>query len=100
MILRGPFGRRRRVLLVLLLLVLAVLGWASYVGMAITRGVAPREMDWNGDGTVSRTELAQAFYAVKVEDRQDGNRHCRTFLWASSGKQIRVDCRTEFKPVP
>ena len=55
-------------------------------------------MDWNGDGTVSRDEIIESFYAVAVNDSRDGNRHCRTFVWRSTGEQIRVDCRTEFKP--
>ncbi|MCD7098652.1 EF-hand domain-containing protein [Stenotrophomonas sp. MMGLT7] len=96
MILRGPLSGRRRVLLVILLLVLAWLAYAWFAGMAITRGVEMRDMDWDGDGTVSRTELAQAFYAVVVEESQQGSRHCRTFKWRRSGEQIRVDCRTVF----
>lgn len=98
MILRDPFTARRKLLLGVLLLVLAALAWAGYAGMAITRGVEMKDMDWDGDGIVSRRELAQAFYAVKVKEQQDGNRHCRRFLWAASGEEIRVDCRTELKP--
>ena len=45
-------------------------------------------MDWNGDGTVSRDEIIESFYAVAVNDSQDGNRHCRTFVWRSTGEQI------------
>ncbi|KAF1055271.1 MAG: hypothetical protein GAK43_00064 [Stenotrophomonas maltophilia] len=97
MILRGKFTRRRKALLVLVLIVLAWLGYAWYAGIAITQGIEQKDMDWNGDGTVTRDEILQSFYAVGVSDAQEGNRHCRTFSWRSSGEQIRVDCRTEFK---
>lgn len=97
MILRGGFTRRRKALLVIVLVVLAWLGYAWSSGIAITRGLESRDMDWDGDGTVSRSEVLQAFHAVVVEDTQEGNRHCRTFSWRRSGEQIRVDCRTVFK---
>ncbi|WP_329836986.1 EF-hand domain-containing protein [Stenotrophomonas geniculata] len=97
MILRGKFSPRRKALLVLVLIVLAWLGYAWYANIAITRGIEQKDMDWNGDGTVSRDEIIESFYAVAVNDSQDGNRHCRTFVWRSTGEQIRVDCRTEFK---
>lgn len=96
MILRGRFTRRRKALLVMVLVVLAWLGYAWYAGIAITQGIEQKDMDWNGDGTVSRSEVLQAFHAVGVSESQDGNRHCRTFLWRSTGEQIRVDCRTVF----
>lgn len=97
MILRGRFTPRRRALLVLVLLALGWLGWAWYAGIAITRGVEKEQMDWNGDGQVSRDEFFQAFYAVKVADTQEGNRHCRSFAWRSTGEEFRRDCRTVFK---
>ncbi|MFP3822333.1 hypothetical protein SB658_26940, partial [Bacillus sp. SIMBA_008] len=65
-------------------------------GMAITQGVEFKDMDWNGDGTATRAEIAQSFYAVAVKTTVDGNRRCSTFYWRGSGEQIRVDCRTEF----
>ncbi|HEL3780457.1 MULTISPECIES: EF-hand domain-containing protein [Stenotrophomonas] len=98
MILRGKFSPRRKALLALVLIVLAWLGYAWYANIAITRGIEQKDMDWNGDGTVSRDEIIESFYAVAVNDSQDGNRHCRTFVWRSTGEQIRVDCRTEFTP--
>ena len=100
MILRGRFTARRRGLAVVMLLVLGWLGYAWYAGLAITQGVEMREMDWNADGQVDRGEIAQAFYAVAIKKTVDGNRHCNEFYWRSSGEQIRVDCRTEFKPAP
>jgi len=97
MILRGRFTRRRKALLVLVLIVLAWLGYAWFAGIAITRGIEQKDMDWNGDGTVTRDEILQAFHAVGVTDSKEGNRECRTFAWRRSGEQIRVDCRTVFK---
>ncbi len=96
MILRGRFTARRKALAVIMLLILGWLGYAWYAGLAITQGVETRDMDWNGDGTVSRAEMAQAFYAVAVKKDVDGNRHCSTFYWRSTGEQIRVECRTVF----
>jgi len=96
MILKGRFSPRRKALLALVLLALAWLGWGWYSGVAITQGVEKEQMDWNGDGQVSREEFLQAFYAVKVVDSVDGNRHCRSFMWRSSGQEFRRDCRTVF----
>lgn len=96
MILKGRFSPRRKALLALVLLALAWLGWGWYSGVAITQGVEKEQMDWNGDGQVSRDEFLQAFYAVSVKDSVEGNRHCRSFIWRSSGEEFRRDCRTVF----
>jgi len=96
MILRGRFTPRRKVLLGVVVLILAWLAWAGWAGMAITQGVEFKDMDWNGDGTATRDEIAQSFYAVAVKTTVDGHRKCSTFYWRGSGEQIRVDCRTEF----
>ncbi|MFC6839062.1 EF-hand domain-containing protein [Xanthomonas theicola] len=98
MILSGRFSRRRKVLLAVVILVLAWVGYAWHAGIAITQGIEQRDMDWNGDGQVSGGEIAQAFYAVGVTRTQDGPRQCSTFYWRDSGAQIRVDCRTTFAP--
>lgn len=98
MILRGRFTRRRKALLVLLVIVLGWLAYAGWAGIAITKGVEQKDMDWNSDGTVSRQEILQAFYAVAATDTKEGNRECRTFVWRRTGEQIRVDCRTVFSP--
>lgn len=97
MILRGKFTRRRKALLVLVLIVLAWLGYAWFADIAITQGIEQKDMDWNADGTVTRDEIIQAFHAVGVTTTKEGNRECRTFLWRKSGEQIRVDCRTVFQ---
>ncbi|MBT2766198.1 EF-hand domain-containing protein [Stenotrophomonas sp. ISL-67] len=96
MILRGQFTRRRKALLILVLVVLSWLGYAWYAGIAITQGLEQQDMDWNGDGTVSRSEVLQSFYAVGVTTTEEGNRHCKAFYWRGSGEQIRMDCRTVF----
>ena len=98
MILRGRFTRRRKALLVLIVVVLGWLAYAGWAGIAITKGVEQKDMDWNGDGTVTRAEILQAFHAVGASDTKQGNRECRTFVWRSTGEQIRVDCRTVFSP--
>jgi len=97
MILRGRFTRRRKALLVLMLVVLGWLAYAGWAGIAITKGIEQKDMDWNADGTVTTAEIIQSFHAVGVTDTKDGNRECRTFSWRRNGEQIRVDCRTVFK---
>ncbi|AKC78952.1 MULTISPECIES: hypothetical protein [Xanthomonas] len=96
MILRGRFTTRRKILLGVIVLILAWLAYAWSVGMAITQGVEFKDMDWNNDGTASRDEIAQSFYAVAVKKTVEGKRHCDLFYWRSTGEQIRVDCRTVF----
>ncbi|MCC8618124.1 EF-hand domain-containing protein [Xanthomonas vesicatoria] len=96
MILRGRFTTRRKILLGVIVLILAWLAYAWSVGMAITQGVEFKDMDWNGDGTASRDEIAQSFYAVAVKMTVEGKRHCDLFYWRKNDAQIRVDCRTVF----
>ncbi|MCW0385896.1 hypothetical protein NB717_000464 [Xanthomonas sacchari] len=100
MILSGRFSRRRKVLLAIVAVLLAWVGYAWYTGIAITQGIEERDMDWNGDGQVTRDEIWQSFYAVGVSRTQNGPRECSTFYWRSTGAQIRVDCRTTFKAAP
>ena len=100
MLLRGRLTPRRKLLLVVLAAFLLAAGWAGWAGMAVTRGVETRDMDWNEDGTVTRAEIAQAFYAVTATRERDGARECTTFRWYRSGEAIRVDCRTVFGPAP
>ncbi|AKC87619.1 hypothetical protein [Pseudoxanthomonas suwonensis] len=96
MLLKGKLTPRRKLLLGILAALLLAIGWASWAGMAATRGIETREMDWNQDGTVSRGEIAQAFYAVAATRTREGARECTTFRWYRSGEVIRVDCRTVF----
>ncbi|HET6397397.1 MAG TPA: hypothetical protein VFF91_11210 [Pseudoxanthomonas sp.] len=94
---RARFSPRRRGLLAVVLVLMALVGWASWTGMAITRGVETRDMDWNADGTVEHREILQAFYAVTATRVVEGNRECTTFRWYRGGEAIRVDCRTVFE---
>lgn len=96
MILRGPLTPRRKVLLGVLVALLLGVGWLYWDGAAITAGLQAKDMDWNGDGTVSQQEMLEAVYAVRVTREQDGNRTCTNFLRRGSEKPFRVDCRTEF----
>lgn len=96
MLLKGKLTPRRKLLLAILAVLLLAVGWAGWAGMAVTRGVETRDMDWNEDGTVSRTEIAQSLYAVTATRHRDGARECTTFRWYRSGEAIRVDCKTVF----
>jgi hypothetical protein len=98
MLLRGKLTPRRKLLLAILVVLLLAVAWAGWAGMAVTRGIATDDMDWNGDGTVSRAEIAQSFYAVTATRERDGARECTTFRWYRSGEAIRVDCSTVFEP--
>lgn len=96
MLLRGRMTTRRKVLFGLLAAMLLLVGLAGWLGMAATRGVEARDMDWNADGTVGRGEILQSLYAVTAERVTEGNRQCTTFRWFRSGEVIRVDCQTVF----
>lgn len=100
MLLRGKLTPRRKVVLGLLALLLLAIGWMGWSGMAAVRGVETGDMDWNGDGTVTRSEIAQSFYAVTATRVQEGNRECTTFRWRRGGEVIRLDCRTVFGDEP
>ena len=61
------FPMRRRVLLGVVAVILAGLSWLHFTGAAGTRGMALRDMDWNGDGKAGMDEWLQAIYAVVVD---------------------------------
>jgi len=96
----GKLTPRRKALLALIVLALVFVAWAWHEGIAVTRGIALEQMDWNDDGHVSQTEFFQAFYAVKVQDTVQGTRQCRVFSWRSSGTEFRRDCLTVLKTSP
>ena len=98
MILRGPLTPRRKVLLAVLAVLLLGVGWLYWDGAAITAGLSAKDMDWNGDGTVTQGEIAQAVFTVVVEQTQEGNRQCNAFAWRNGGGTIRMDCKTVFQP--
>ncbi|MFT3763430.1 MAG: hypothetical protein QM761_12665 [Pseudoxanthomonas sp.] len=93
----GKFSSTRRGLLAMIAALLLVLGWLYVTKAAAISGMQVKEMDWDGDGTVSGREILQAFYAVEAVKTVEGSRTCTAYAW-HTGEAIRVDCRTEFKP--
>jgi hypothetical protein len=97
---RGKFSTRRKVLLGLVLVLLAVVAWLHFTGAAATRGLERKQMDWDNDGQVTMTEMLQSLYAVKVEITREGQRECRAYSWRGSTETLRVDCRTTMQAAP
>ena len=95
---RSRFPLRRKILLGFVALLLAAVAWLHFTGAAGTHGIPSQDMDWNGDGTVTETEIAEAFYAVVVTQTEEGPRHCNSFAWRKNGQTIRLDCKTVFQP--
>lgn len=91
---RKRFSPRRKLLLGFVALLLAAVAYLHFTGAAGTSGIPSKDMDWNGDGTVTEEEIMQAFYAVVVDKQVEGRRECRSYAWRSDRKPIRVDCRT------
>ncbi len=94
----GGTRTRRKLLFAALALLLAYSGYAWYVGLAFTAGIATRDMDWNDDGKVDTREKLQSWYAVVVRTTREGARECNTFHWRGQqdAEPIRVDCKTRF----
>ncbi len=88
---------RRRALVALAVLVLALAGWMYINSVAGITGMPTSDMDWDGDGSVTRTEMLQAWHAVSVKRSREGARTCAAYHWRGEGTSIRVDCRTEFE---
>ena len=97
---RRRFSTRRKALLALVTIALALIGWLHLTGAAGISGMPIRDMDWNGDGSVSHHEILQAFYAVRVTTTLEGPRECKSYLWRSDNRAIRLDCRTEMTVTP
>ena len=89
------FSPRRKALLALVAIALALVVWLQYRGAAGISGISTDDMDWNSDGDVTQQEILQAFYAVSVTTTREGQRECKAFRWRKQGQGIRVDCRTE-----
>jgi hypothetical protein len=92
------FSRRRRALLTLVVVALLAVAWMGWIDAAGLSGISTQDMDWDGDGRVSGQEIAQAYYAVVADKTTEGNRTCTRLRWRGSGKEIRVQCRTELHP--
>jgi hypothetical protein len=87
---------RRKALLATFSAVLLAMGLLSWLGVAGFRGTQPREMDWNGDGTVTRSEILQGYTLVAVTESTEGRRTCRSYAWLGRrADPVRVDCRVE-----
>lgn len=95
---RSRFPLRRKILLGIVVALLALVAWLHYTGSAATHGITTRDMDWDGDGTVTQGEIAQAVFTVVVEQTQEGNRQCNAFAWRNGSGTIRMDCKTVFQP--
>src|SRR5687768_13059981 len=95
---RAPFTARRMATLGFFVTLLIVVAWLHFTGAAATRGIERKDMDWNGDGTVTMREMLQSFYAVTITTKTEGARECRTFAFRGSDQALRVDCRTVVKP--
>ncbi|AER55784.1 hypothetical protein [Pseudoxanthomonas spadix] len=95
---KAGFSPRRRALLTLVVLALLAVAWMGWIGAAGLSGISTRDMDWDGDGQVSSQEVAQSYYAVVADKTTEGNRTCTRLRWRGSGKEIRVQCRTELHP--
>lgn len=97
---RSRFSTRRKALLGLVVIALGVVGWLQYVGAAGISGIPTKDMDWNADGTVTQSEIMQAFYAVGVTKTSEGRRECSEYYWRKDKRGIRVDCRTSMSAEP
>lgn len=91
---RKLFSTRRKALLGLVAIALAVVAWLQYIGAAGISGIPTRDMDWNADGTVSQQEIFESFYAVAVKKTSEGQRECSSYYWRKDQSSIRVECRT------
>lgn len=85
---------RRKMLFAMVALILLLVAALRWVGVAGLHGTEPRQMDWDGDGEVTRTEILQAYTTVVVSESADGNRSCRSYArLRDRANPIRVDCR-------
>ncbi len=91
---RRRFSTRRKALLGLLGIALAVVAWLAYTNAAGISGMPTQDMDWDADGKATRQEMLQAFYGVSVRKTREGQRECSAYFWRSDQRAIRVDCRT------
>ena len=89
---------RRKARFAVVAVALAVIGWLYYIGAAGISGIPTRDIDWDGDGTVTRQEIFQSFHAVVVTKTKEGQRECSAYQWRQDQRPIRVDCRTTMAP--
>jgi len=91
-----PFSAPRRALLVVMLAMLVAMLILRALDVAGFNGTAHTDMDWNGDGEVTWSEIVQGFYAVSVRETREGARVCRHYAFLRRPDDaIRVDCRVQ-----
>lgn len=95
---RKTFSTRRKALLGLVAIALALVAWLHFTGAAGISGISTKDMDWNGDGSVTQQEILQAFHAVGVRKTREGQRECSSYYWRKDQRSIRVECRTTLAP--
>ena len=95
---RKLFSTRRKALLGLVAIALAVVGWLQYIGAAGISGMRIQDMDWDADGTVTQREVFESFHAVAVKKTREGQRECSSYYWRKDQVSIRVECRTVMAP--
>lgn len=95
---KGRLSNRRIALFATVAALLLALGWMRYTNAAALSGMPFKEMDWNEDGELTRTEVLQGFFTVTAVTTQDGNRRCVDYRRRGSAESIRVECRTETAP--
>jgi len=95
---KGRLSNRRIALFATIAVVLLALGWMRYTNAAALSGMPFKEMDWNEDGTLTRTEVLQGFFTVTAVQTRAGNRSCIDYRRRGADESIRVECRTETAP--
>jgi len=91
---RGRMSNRRIALFATIAVVLLVLGCLQLLGAAALSGMSFKDMDWNEDGQLTRTEILQGFFSVSASKTVDGARECVEYRWRRSDEVIRMECRT------
>ncbi|WP_328797029.1 hypothetical protein [Luteimonas deserti] len=81
-------------MLLTLAVLLVTLAWLQATGSAALSGMSAQEMDWDEDGTLSRSDILRSVFSVVAERRTEGTRSCVEYRWRRSGEVIRLECRT------
>ena len=88
---------RRKALLLTLAVALVLMLVLRGVGVAGFNGTEVRDMDWDSNGEVTRSEILQGYSTVVVGETTEGNRVCRSYArLRDRNDALRVDCRVEF----
>ncbi|MDR6991456.1 EF-hand domain-containing protein [Luteimonas sp. 3794] len=95
---KGRLSNRRIAVFATMAVLLLALGWLRYTNAAALSGMPFKEMDWNEDGALTRSEVLQGFFTVTAVRTQRGHRSCVDYRRRGSAESIRVECRTETAP--